>query len=105
MQNQPVAKRIKEIFPGLTMRDVKSITQTIPGITKISPEIILNTNVIRNGVRRSAKLVGVEPEYFDIFNFELYDGKNFSDEQLKIGAPVCVVGSAIKTKFFQPKIL
>lgn len=30
----------------------------------------------------------------------MYDGKNFSDEQLKIGAPVCVVGSAIKTKFF-----
>ncbi|MBN8650902.1 MAG: ABC transporter permease [Cytophagales bacterium] len=90
----------KKFSPGLTMRDVKSITQTIPGITKISPEIILNTNVIRNGVRRSAKLVGVEPEYFDIFNFELYDGKNFSDEQLKIGAPVCVVGSAIKTKFF-----
>jgi putative ABC transport system permease protein len=90
----------KKFSPGLTMRDVKSITQTIPGITKISPEIILNTNVIRNGIRRSAKLVGVEPEYFDIFNFELYDGKNFSDEQLKIGAPVCVVGSAIKTKFF-----
>lgn len=49
----------KKFSPGLTMRDVKSITQTIPGITKISPEIILNTNVIRNGVRRSAKLVGV----------------------------------------------
>jgi putative ABC transport system permease protein len=82
------------------MRDVNSISQNIPGITKISPEIILNTNVIRNGIRRSAKLVGVEPEYFDIFNFELYDGKNFNDEQLKIGAPVCIVGSAIKTKFF-----
>jgi len=90
----------KKFSPGLTMRDVKSISQTIPGITKISPEIILNTTVIRNGIRRSAKLVGVEPEYFDIFNFELYDGKNFNDEQLKIGASVCVVGSAIKTKFF-----
>jgi putative ABC transport system permease protein len=90
----------KKFSPGLTMRDVKSISQTIPGITKISPEIILNTTVIRNGIRRSAKLVGVEPEYFDIFNFELFDGKNFNDEQLKIGSSVCVVGSAIKTKFF-----
>jgi putative ABC transport system permease protein len=90
----------KKFSPGLTMRDVNSISKTIPGITKISPEIILNTNVIRNGIRRSAKLVGVEPEYFDIFNFELYDGKNFNEEQLKIGSSVCVVGSAIKTKFF-----
>jgi putative ABC transport system permease protein len=90
----------KKFSPGLTMRDVKSISTTIPGISKISPEIILNTNVIRSGIRRSAKLVGVEPEYFDIFNFELLEGKNFNEEQLKIGAPVCVIGSAVKTKFF-----
>lgn len=99
-ENAGGKKEKKKFSPGLTMRDVNSISQNIPGITKISPEIILNTNVIRNGIRRSAKLVGVEPEYFDIFNFELYDGKNFNVEQLKIGAPVCVVGSAIKTKFF-----
>ncbi|MCE7864202.1 MAG: hypothetical protein DYG99_11745 [Bacteroidetes bacterium CHB5] len=93
-------KEKKKFSPGLTMRDVNSITQTIPGISRLSPEIILNTYVIRNGVRRSAKLVGVDPHYFDIFNFELYQGKHFSSEQLKIGAPVCVVGSSIKAKFF-----
>lgn len=93
-------KEKKKFSPGLTVRDVNSISQTIPGITRLSPEIILNTYVIRNGVRRSAKLVGVDPQYFEIFNFDLYEGKHFNDEQLKIGAPVCVVGSGIKAKFF-----
>lgn len=93
-------KEKKKFSPGLTVRDVHSIEQTIPGISKISPEIILNTYVIRSGIRRSAKLVGIEPAYFDIFNFELQQGQRFNAEQLKIGAPVCVIGNSIKTKFF-----
>src|SRR5215207_9678781 len=61
---EAVGKKDKKKFsPGLTIRDVKSIQSTIPGLTKVSPEIILETYVIRKGIRRSAKLVGVEPAY------------------------------------------
>lgn len=93
-------KEKKKFSPGLTVRDMHSINQVIPGLARISPEIILNTNVIRNGIRRSAKLVGVEPSYFDIYNFELSEGHIFNQEQLKIGAPVCIIGAALKSKFF-----
>jgi putative ABC transport system permease protein len=93
-------KEKRKFSPGLTVRDVNSIEQTIPGITKMSPEIILNTYVIRSGIRRSAKLVGIDPAYFDIFSFELQEGQRFNAEQMKIGAPVCVIGNSIKAKFF-----
>jgi putative ABC transport system permease protein len=93
-------KEKRKFSPGLTVRDVNSIEQTIPGITKISPEIILNTYVIRSGIRRSAKLVGIDPAYFDIFSFELQEGHRFNEQQLKVGAPVCVIGNSIKAKFF-----
>ena len=98
---EKVGKKDKKKFsPGLTIRDVKSIQSTIPGLTKVSPEIILDTYVIRNGLRRSAKLVGVEPSYFEIFNFELNEGQSFNDGQRKAGAPVCIIGHAIRIKFF-----
>jgi putative ABC transport system permease protein len=98
---EQVGKKDKKKFsPGLTMRDVKSIESTIPGLTKISPEIILETNIIRKGYRRSAKLVGVEPAYFDIYNFELQEGQMFKEEQRKIGSPVCIIGQSIKSRFF-----
>src|SRR6185436_13753305 len=58
------------------------------------------TNLIKNGIRRSAKLVGVEPVYFQIFNFELAEGTIFNTEQLRTGAPVCIIGHSIKSKFF-----
>ena len=96
-QNQ---KEKKKFSPGLTVRDVRSIAATIPSLTRISPEIILETTVVRTGYRRSAKLVGVEPSYFEIFSFELQEGQMFLDEQLRLGSPVCIIGQSIRTRFF-----
>jgi putative ABC transport system permease protein len=93
-------KEKKKFSPGLTIRDVNSIKNIIPGLAKVSPEIILNTNIIRNGIRRSAKLVGVEPSYFEIYDFQLSEGQMFNEEQLKLGSPVCIIGSALKSRFF-----
>ncbi|MBL7858735.1 MAG: ABC transporter permease [Cyclobacteriaceae bacterium] len=100
IEEQVGQKEKKKFSPGLTVRDVHNIQTTIPGIATISPEIILDTYVIRSGLRRSAKLVGVEPSYFKIYNFDLREGLMFSDDQLRSGAPVCIIGHAIKTKFF-----
>ncbi len=90
----------KKFSPGLTLRDVESIEETIPGLTRISPEIILETNVVRSGYRRSAKLVGVDPAYFEMYNFVLDEGMMFTDNHRTIGAPVCIVGQSIKSRFF-----
>jgi putative ABC transport system permease protein len=98
---EQVGQREKKKFsPGLTVRDVRSIQNTIPGISQISPEILIDTYVIREGLRRSAKLVGVEPAYFDIYNFELAEGQSFNQEHLKLGSAVCIIGHSIKSKFF-----
>jgi putative ABC transport system permease protein len=93
-------KEKKKFSPGLTVRDVQNIEQTIPGISHISPEVILDTYVIRNGLRRSAKLVGIEPSYFLITDFALNEGQMFTEDHLVNGAPVCIIGNSIKAKFF-----
>jgi putative ABC transport system permease protein len=98
---EELAKKDKKKFsPGLTIRDVKSIQSILPGLTKVSPEIILESHVIRKGFRRSAKLVGVESSYFEIYNFEMEEGQMFSEEQRRIGAPVCIIGQSLKARFF-----
>ena len=94
------AKEKKKFSPGLTLRDVKSIERILPALQKVSPEIILETNVVRQGYRRSAKLVGVEPSYFEIYSFEMEEGMMFTDDQRRLGSPVCIIGQAIKTRFF-----
>lgn len=93
-------KEKKKFSPGLTLRDVKSIQTVLPTIAQVSPEIIIETTIIRSGVRRSAKLVGVDPVYFEIYDFQLADGQMFADDQLRTGSPVCVIGNSIRSKFF-----
>jgi putative ABC transport system permease protein len=100
LEEQTGKKETKKFSPGLTVRDVSNIQTTIPGLTKVSPEIILETNVVRKGLRRSAKLVGVQPSYFEIYNFEMHEGQGFNEEQLRVGALVCIIGQEVKTKFF-----
>ena len=100
IEEQVGQKEKKKYSPGLTLRDVRNIEGTMPGIARISPEIIIDTYVIRKGLRRSAKLIGIVPDYFNIYNFDLNEGQIFNEEQQRLGAPVCVIGYAIKTKFF-----
>ncbi|MES2732590.1 MAG: ABC transporter permease [Bacteroidota bacterium] len=90
----------KKFSPGLTLADAQSLQQMIPNISRISPEILLETYIVKDGIRRSAKLVGVEPNYFQLANFELFDGKTFNEHQLTQGEQVCIIGKGVQTKFF-----
>ncbi len=93
-------KEEKKFSPGLSLKDVNAISEIIPSIERLSPEIVLETYIIKNGIRRSAKLVGVEPNYFELTSFELSEGRMFNEQQLIKGDPVCIIGKSIKIKFF-----
>lgn len=86
--------------PGLKLSDVEAITKTIPNIKNISPEIVMETNLVKSGIRRSAKLVGVTPAYFEVLDFQLREGKMFTEANLLKGDPVCIIGRSVQTKFF-----
>lgn len=89
-----------KLSTGLTLADKESIESIIPGVVHASPEIMIDTYALQNGLRRSVRLVGVNPSYFSIFNFELEYGQMFSQVQMAAGAPVCVIGKSVKAKFF-----
>lgn len=96
-EENPTAKKYS---PGLRMQDVIAIQAVVPTVERASPEILLETFIIHNGLRRSAKLIGVEPVYFEIFNFTLGQGKMFNDHHLRDGSPVCIIGKSIQSRFF-----
>lgn len=87
--------------PGLSMMDAKSIQEIIPGIERISPEVVYTATVIKDGERRDAKFSGVTPDFFHVFSLELEEGKMFNEHQMTNGAPVCIIGPDIKTRFFK----
>ena len=93
-------KQRKPFSPGLTALDAKRMAAEIPAVEATSGEVVLQTHATREGHLRSARLVGVDTAYFRLLNLGLQDGTYFSAEQAEHGAPVCIIGYGIKTRFF-----
>lgn len=91
---------IKRFSKGLDMLDVASIIKTIPSVKTVSPEIILETYVIKKGRQNSVKLIGISADYFDTSNISIESGKNFSDAQSENAFPICIIGKKIEKKLF-----
>ena len=90
----------KRFSPGLTLEDAKSIQATLPDVVFVSPEVVVETMVIREGLKRTSKLVGIDSTYFAASDFALERGRIFSRKNFDLGSPVAVIGHSIKTKFF-----
>jgi putative ABC transport system permease protein len=90
----------KKFSPGLTLSDAKAIRDVIPEVENISPEVTYASALQYNGVRYPAKVQGVSVDYFNLYNLPLESGVYFNEEQDKYGRPVCVIGSNVRTKFF-----
>ena len=91
----------KKLFSkGLDLKDASSILEIIPTVKAISPEIVIDTYVISGGRRRTAKLIGIKPAYFEVSNIELGNGQAFSEAHSLNKEAVCIIGSGIKKKLF-----
>ncbi len=90
----------EKFSPGLTMNDVQAIKEIIPSVKKITPEIVANSFVVQNGRRVAAKVIGIDNDYFDLYNVNLEKGQFFNDYQADNGIPVCVIGANISSKVF-----
>jgi len=93
-------KQQKKFSRGLNLLDVDAIKETLPSVKRISPEISFNSTAMMNGVKYTAKLVGVSNDYFYLYNLPLVSGAFFNNYQEENGIQVCIIGANIRAKFF-----
>jgi putative ABC transport system permease protein len=93
-------RQLNKFSRGLTLLDVDAIRSTIPAVQRISPEISFNSTIVLNGMRYTAKLVGVSNDYFELYNLPLAQGMFYNDYQEEYGIQVCIIGANIRAKFF-----
>jgi putative ABC transport system permease protein len=86
--------------PGLSLSDAGSIKSVIPGIVQVSPEMEISTFGFANGIRRPVRLAGVNTDHFDLFGLTLLYGTLFDQEQMVVGAPVCILSNQVRALFF-----
>ena len=90
----------KKYSPGLTLKDVNNIANTIPTVKQVSPEIVYPVLAVRSGKKSSVDLTGINNNFFDLFNLTLQKGVRFSDIQTSKGDPVCIIGPTVAAKLF-----
>lgn len=97
--NQPQVAT-KKFSRGLTLLDAESISDIVPGVSKVCPVITFNYSAILDGKSKPVVLEGINNHYFELFNIKLIEGERFTTSQVNDGFPVCIIGNNIYNVFF-----
>jgi putative ABC transport system permease protein len=82
--------------PQFTMADVKAVEDQVPGIRALAPFVQTNGAAIYQENDRNTDIQGTTPAYFEIANWELSNGRIFTDAEVAEAATVCVIGETIR---------
>jgi putative ABC transport system permease protein len=86
--------------PGLTLEDLQAIEKVLSNVERISPEVILPTNIVRSAKMDGGRVIGITNSFFELNRLTVNSGSEFHSSHLEEGEPVCIIGKNIKSKFF-----
>ncbi len=86
---------------GMDLRDAQAIADNIPVVRRVSPEIEQEVRIIREGLSGRGKVIGITNAFFDLNNFQLAEGKLFTDVHEERGGRVCVLGASVARRYFR----
>ncbi len=88
---------VREISPGMTFRDYRALTESVPNVEAMSPRKRFQpTSVLPRSDQDLPTVIGVLPNYTDIYSLTLLEGRFFNEEEDLRSAPVCVLGERAK---------
>jgi putative ABC transport system permease protein len=87
-------------FNRFTMDDVKSIAENSSAIDAVSAVVRTGAQVIGGGTNWATSIYGVDPEYFEIRNWELDNGEFFTEKDVLANRKVAVIGKTVADELF-----
>ncbi|HXG32370.1 MAG TPA: ABC transporter permease [Bryobacteraceae bacterium] len=94
-RNELQARR--QISPGLTFRDFRAISENVQGVEALTPRKRFKpTKVLPKTTQEPPLLIGVLPNFMQINNLTVVEGRFFTEEENLQSAPVCVLGESAK---------
>lgn len=87
--------------PAFKATDADAIAQQIGGIAAVAPEARASTTLVADGRNWSSTVIGSTNEWLKTGNWSLSQGREFSDEELRAGASVCLIGATLHRELYQ----
>ena len=86
--------------PTLTMADARAIGRELPAVRLAAPSIRSTSPVVYGNQNWSTLIQGVTPEYFEIRDYRLAEGRFFTADEVDASSKVAVIGRTVVRNLF-----
>jgi putative ABC transport system permease protein len=86
--------------PAFKESDAEAIATQIGGIVAVAPEARTGSTVVANGRNWTSSIIGSTNEWLITGNWALASGRVFSDDELRAGSAVCLIGETVRRELF-----
>ena len=86
--------------PAFKEVDAEVIATQIGGIAAVAPEARTNATLVANGRNWSSNVIGSTNNWLITGNWKLGDGREFSDDETRAGAAVCMIGETVRRELY-----
>ena len=80
--------------------DAMAIDEEISGLAAVAPSANSNTQAIYGGSNWSTSITGSTDAFLKVRNWDLAAGRGFTDNELRSGAAVCIIGATVRKALF-----
>jgi len=84
----------------LTMEDAEAITQEIPNVQAVAPELSQRYQIVAGGQNTNTQIVGTVSAYPSVKNVEMAQGSFISDQNVRSLSKVAVLGPTTRDDLF-----
>ena len=84
----------------LKVDDYEALKKEKKYVSYVSPEVTASGQAINGNNNTSTTLYGESPEYLEIKQWEVVSGSEFTDEDVKKSAKVCLIGKTVAEELF-----
>ena len=85
---------------NLTLEDAAAISEQVPHVTTVAPSSSARSQLIAGGKNTNASVIGVTPEYQQVYNLKTTEGAFISPSNYQDAANVAVIGTTVKDDLF-----
>ena len=80
--------------------DAAAIASQIGGIAAVAPEARTGATVVANGRNWTSSVIGSTNDWLVTGNWKVAQGREFSDDELRAGSAVCLIGETVRRELF-----
>jgi putative ABC transport system permease protein len=91
---------VRSTAAAFDLADVEAIRTEVPGLAAVAGTATASVNAVAGNQNWTTSLVGSEDGFFDTRQWQLAEGRRFTDSEARGGAAVCVIGATVRENLF-----